>query len=182
MHVALVARGAGLAISYDPNWRPTLWADPAEARGRIWEAMALADFVHCAEEEWEFITGTADLETGARKILDAGPQLVVVTRGERGCYFDDGASRGEVEGFGVEVVDPLGAGDAFVAAMLSQLIYAARGRRLAEEQLRSVMAYANAAGALACTRRGVIPALPTAAELDVFIESVEGERSSHPTA
>ncbi len=182
MHAVLVARGAGLAISYDPNWRPTLWADPVEARGRIWEGMALADFVHCAEEEWEFITGTADLEAGARKILDAGPQLVVVTLGERGCYFEDGEARGEVEGFRVDVVDPLGAGDAFVAAMLSQLIYGARARRLTEEQLRDVMTYANAAGALTCTRRGVIPALPTAAEVDEFIESVRGEGESHPTA
>jgi fructokinase len=174
IHAALLARRAGLMISYDPNWRPTLWADPLEARGRIWEAMALADIVHCAEEEWEFITGTGHLRTGARKILDAGPRLVVVTLGERGCYFDDGEARGEVKGFGVEVVDPLGAGDAFVAAMLSQLMYAAKEHRLAEEQLRDVMTYANAAGALACTRRGVIPALPTATELGEFLAARKG--------
>ncbi len=174
VHAALLARRAGLTVSYDPNWRPTLWDDPREARGRIWEAMALAHIVHCAEEEWEFITGTPDLEVGAQKILDAGPRLVVVTLGERGCYFDNGEARGEVSGYRVEVVDALGAGDAFVAGMLSQLMYAARDRRLAEEQLREVMAYGNAAGALACTRRGVIPSLPTAVELDEFLESRKG--------
>lgn len=171
MHAALIARGAGLLVSYDPNWRPSLWNDPREANGRIWEAMALADVVHCAEEEWEFITGASDLPAGARRILQAGPQLVVVTRGERGCYFDDGLSRGEVAGFEVDVVDPLGAGDAFVAAMISQVMYARKKVKLSEGQLREIMTYANAAGALACTRRGVIPALPTADQLEQFLSA-----------
>ncbi len=169
MHAALIARRAGLLVSYDPNWRPSLWSDPREANGRIWEAMALADVVHCAEEEWEFLTGTADLTEGARRILQAGPLLVVVTLGARGCYFDDGITRGEAPGFAVEVVDPLGAGDAFVAAMLSQVMYAPKGAKLSEAQLREIMTYANAAGALTCMRSGVIPALPTADELERFL-------------
>jgi fructokinase len=171
IHAALIARQAGVLVSYDPNWRPTLWADRAEARGRLWEAMPLAHVVHCAEEEWEFITGTSDLEAGARTILQAGPHLVVVTLGEHGCYYDDGESRGRVPGFRVEVLDPLGAGDAFVAAMLSQLMYAPRGQQLPEAGLREIMTYANAAGALTCTRRGVIPALPTAEQLEQFLGS-----------
>jgi len=171
LHAALLARQAGLLVSYDPNWRPTLWHDQLEANGRIWEAMPLAHVVHCAEEEWQFITGTTDLEAGAGKILQAGPSLVVVTRGEHGCYYDNGESRGQVPGFRIEVLDPLGAGDAFVAAMLSQLIYAPSPQKLDDEQLREIMTYANAAGALTCTRRGVIPALPTATQLQAFLAS-----------
>ena len=169
IHAAVLARRAGLLVSYDPNWRPTLWEDEWEAKGRIWEAMGFADIVHCAEEEWEFITGETDLTAGARKILDAGPGLVVVTRGDNGCYFDNGEVRGELAAFPVEVVDPLGAGDAFVAGMLSQFTYAPRIRELTREQLERVMRYANAAGALACTRIGVVPALPTARELEQFL-------------
>jgi len=169
LHAALMARRAGLLVSYDPNWRPTLWGDAREANGLIWEAMAFADIVHCAEEEWEFITGFADLEAGAQRILGAGPGLVVVTLGERGCYYDDGTSRGMVAGFGVEVVDPLGAGDAFVAAMVSHLMYAPKGAKLTDAQLREIMTFANAAGALTCTRLGVIPALPTPSEIDGFL-------------
>ncbi len=171
IHAAVLARRAGLLVSYDPNWRPTLWEDDWEGKGRIWEAMEFADIVHCAEEEWEFVTGSNDLAMGARKIRDAGPQLIVVTRGEKGCYFDNGEVRGEVTAFPVGVVDPLGAGDAFVAGMLSQLIYASKGQQLTQEQLERVMRYANAAGALACTRMGVIPALPTAAQLEEFLEA-----------
>jgi len=176
LHAVLLARQAGLLVSYDPNWRPTLWDDAREANGRIWEGMSLAHVVHCAEEEWQFITGTSDLETGAGKILRAGPALVVVTRGELGCYYDDGQSRGEVSGFEVEALDPLGAGDAFVAAMLSQLMYAPRDETLTDVQLREIMTYANAAGALTCTRRGVIPSLPTASQLEAFLRSAGHSR------
>jgi fructokinase len=169
MHAAEAAREAGLLISYDPNWRPTLWEEPVAARGQIWVPMSLADVLHCSDEEWEFITGGSDLEAGAARILATGPDLVVVTRGDQGCYYDDGASRGEVPGFAVEVVDPLGAGDAFVAAMLSQLMEEPRPLRLSDGRLREVMTFANAAGALACTRRGVIPALPTREEIAAFL-------------
>jgi fructokinase len=174
LHSALMARNAGLLVSYDPNWRPTLWDDARQANGLIWEGMALADVVHCAEEEWEFITGAPGLEAGAGKILAIGPRLVVVTLGERGCYYDDGDHRGQAPGFAVDVVDPLGAGDAFVAALLSHLVYAPKQAKLSDEQLGEIMQYANAAGALACTKRGVIPALPRPPELEAFLESRAG--------
>ena len=176
MHGARVAREAGLLVSYDPNWRPGLWSDHVEARGLIWEGMELATVVHCAQEEWEFITGTQDLEEGAARIRGTGASLVVVTQGAGGCYWDNGRSRGHTAGFRVEVVDPLGAGDGFVAAMLSQLMgegVPAAGEP-GEERLGAVMRYANAAGALTCTKRGVIPALPTAAEVEGFLRRQAG--------
>jgi len=169
LHAARLARQAGLLVSYDPNWRPSLWSDHREARGLIWEAMSLATVVHCAQEEWEFLTGTDDLEQGAARIRQCGVTLVVVTQGEAGCYWDDGQSRGQVPGFRVEVVDPLGAGDAFVAAMLSRVLGEALPLSLPEERLRDLLTYANAAGALTCARRGVIPALPTAQRIEGFL-------------
>jgi fructokinase len=171
LHAAAAAKKADLLVSYDPNWRPSLWDDPMEARGIIWQAMPLAHVVHCAFEEWEFVTGTADLEAGARKVFEAGPRLVVVTQGELGCYFDDGTHRGQQPGFAVDVVDPLGAGDAFVAAMLSRLMGMSSGQPRSREGLCETMVYANAAGALTCMKRGVIPALPTAEEVAAFLST-----------
>ena len=174
-HAARVAREAGLLISYDPNWRPTLWSDQAEARQLIWEAMPLADIVHCAEEEWEYVTGTADLVAGAARVLSEGVKLVVVTQGERGCYYDTGAARGQVNGYAVEVVDPTGAGDAFVAALLAQLLRSPiPAPEMGENHLREIMGYANAAGALTCTRAGAIPSLPRAGEVEAFLSRPPG--------
>jgi len=169
LKAASLARDAGLFVSYDPNVRLMLWDDEGEARYWIWQAMPLAKVAKLAEEEWEFVVGTSDLREGAKRILNVGPKLVVVTRGEQGCYFDDGDSYGHVPAFPVKVVDPLGAGDGFVAAMLSMLKDEGLDRRLKPHRLREIMTYANAAGALTTQKVGVIPALPTRPEVFEFI-------------
>jgi len=163
-----IAQAHELHISYDPNLRPMLWDSPAEARRWIWKAMPAAEVVKLAEEEWEFVTGAADLEAGSKKILDAGPRLVVVTRGDQGCYYDNGKARGYLPGFQVEVVDPLGAGDGFVAAMLTALLEADDIGALSAADLDDLLTMANAAGALTTLRAGVIPALPTHEEIRAF--------------
>lgn len=167
------AKDGGAILSYDPNLRLVLWDSPADAKRWIWEAMPYADVAKLAEEEWEFVTDTSDLQRGSERILEIGVNLVVVTRGEHGCYFNDGYNQGYVDGFQTDVVDPLGAGDGFVAAMLAKLMQtvdAARDPlRLDEDQLRSIMTFANAAGALSTQRVGCIPALPTASEIEDFL-------------
>jgi fructokinase len=169
MRAIQIARKNGLLMSYDPNLRLSLWDSAEEAKRRIWEVMPHAQMVKCAEEEWEFITDTKDFEEGAAEILDKGPSLVVVTRGADGCYFDNGTARGEAPSFKVEVADTLGAGDGFVAGMLSKLMKCPTLSGLKENELRDIMTYANACGALTCTKVGVIPALPTAGEVEGFL-------------
>lgn len=169
LHAARTARKAGLWVSYDPNWRPSLWDDHEAAQRWIWEALSLAHIVKVAEEEWEFVTGTPDPAEGCRKILAAGPQLVVITRGERGCAFDNGLIAGEVPAFPMEVKDPLGAGDGFVAALLRQLLTEKDLTNISAQRLREILLYANAAGALTTQRIGVIPALPIPAEIETFL-------------
>ena len=96
-------------------------------------------------------------------------ELLVVTLGERGCYYTNGITEGFVDGFIVDVVDTLGAGDAFVAAMLIQLIQHTDLLSLKKVQLDTIMRYANAAGASATQKVGVIPALPTPSEIENFL-------------
>ena len=131
--------------------------------------MPHADVVKISEEEWEFVTGDIELEQGVERILGLGVKLLVVTLGERGCYYTNGNVEGSVNGFAVEVVDTLGAGDAFVAAMLTQLMTHADIESLEKDKLDAIMRYANAAGALATQKVGVIPALPTHSEIEQFL-------------
>ena len=163
-----IAQANGICISYDPNLRLMLWDSPSEAKKWIWKAMPAADVVKLAEEEWEFITGTADLDAGSEKIMKAGPKLVVVTRGEQGCYYDNGNSRGYLPGFLVEPLDPLGAGDGFVAAMLAGLLDVKDYAAMSADDLDDLLTRANAAGALTTQRAGVIPALPTHDQIKAF--------------
>ena len=122
-----------------------------------------------SDEEWEFVTGDADFEQGIERILGLGVKLLVVTLGERGCYYTNGFANGFVDGFTVDVVDTLGAGDAFVAAMLAQLRQYMDLTALEQKQLDPIMRYANAAGALATQKVGVIPSLPTPSEIESFL-------------
>ncbi len=176
IHAVSVARNAGAFVSYDPNLRLGLWDSPEEAKQWIWHVMGRAHLAKLAEEEWQFITGTDSLEEGSKRLFDKGVELVVVTRGEKGCYFDNSRYRGHVEGLRVDTVDALGAGDGFVAAMLSRFIRSTDGplktlRALDEAGLRDIMQYANVAGALTTTKIGVIPALPTEQEIAVKMKA-----------
>ncbi|RKU17356.1 carbohydrate kinase [Candidatus Poribacteria bacterium] len=163
------AKDAGAFISYDPNLRLMLWGNADDAKHWIWEVMPYADVVKISEEEWEFITGDVELANGIKRILGLGVKLLVVTLGGRGCYYTNGNADGYVDGFAVEVVDTLGAGDAFVAAMLTQLMTHANLVSLENDQFDSIMRYANAAGALATQIVGVIPALPTHSDIEQFL-------------
>ena len=169
LHAIRSAKAGGARLSYDPNLRLTLWDDADNAKRWIWEVMPYADVVKISEEEWEFITGDADLNQGIERILGLGVQLLVVTLGERGCYYTNGNEAGFVDAFIVNVLDTLGAGDAFVAAMLSQLMPHPDMTALEKVQLDAIMRYANAAGALATQKVGVIPSLPTHTEIENFL-------------
>ena len=164
------AKTGGALLSYDANLRLMLWDDADDAKRWIWEVMPYADVVKISEEEWEFIMGDVSFATGAKRILEQqGASLVVITLGEKGGYYTNGSAEGAVDGFAAKVVDTLGAGDAFVAAMLSQLLQHENLHSLDTSQLNAIMRYANAAGALATQKVGVIPALPTAAEIEAFL-------------
>ena len=162
------AKDTGAFISYDPNLRLMLWDNPDEAKRWMWEVMPYANIVKIADEEWEFIMETPSLQDGSARLLEIGIDLVVVTRGEHGCYYNNGLNQGYVDGFGVDVIDPLGAGDGFVAAMLSRLLPLSE-LVLDDNQLQAIMRYANAAGALTTQKVGVIPALPTGSEIEDFM-------------
>jgi len=169
-HALTLAKEAGALISYDPNWRPFLWRGPDHAQQGILEGLAYADLVKVNETELEFITGHADFDAGSRWLLSQGVRLVVVTRGAEGSYFNDGRARGFVSAFRVETVDATGCGDGFVAGLLAGLLE--RGcnlEGLTGADLRAVLRFANAVGALTATRKGVIPALPTREAVEAFL-------------
>jgi len=167
------AAQVGALISYDPNYRPRLWADEWIARERIWEGFAGTHLAKISTEEWELITGTEDFEEGARAVLGAGVDLVVRSEGDRGASFAARDGSGHVEPFQVRVVEPTGAGDGFCASLIVDLLEhwreGVRPGRLPTAELHRIVRRANAAGALACTKVGAIPSLPTSEELDAFV-------------
>jgi ribokinase len=112
------------------------------------------------EQEFALMTGTDDLETGAKELLSMGPKAVVVTLGSRGARVVTPSDSYLVPTPKVKALDTTGAGDAFNGALAVAL---SEG-----EPLRHAVAFANYAGALTVTRREVIPALPSRAEVEEF--------------
>ncbi|MCG3212295.1 MAG: Fructokinase [Anaerolineae bacterium] len=165
-----LAREAGALVSFDVNYRPALWPSPAEAAGVMRTMLPRADLVKVNDAELELLTGSRDLAAGSQKLLDSGPALVVVTLGPAGSYFYAAGGGAHVPGFAVPTVDGVGCGDAFTAGLLTQLIAGGDWRaRLEPSILSRILRYANAVGALTATKQGVIPALPTAADVATFL-------------
>ncbi|MBI1944450.1 MAG: carbohydrate kinase [Deltaproteobacteria bacterium] len=165
------ARKAGAWVSYDPNLREPLWPDLDTARVTILSAMPLADVVKVSDGELRFLTGLDD-DAGAAALLSKGPALLVVTRGARGCsIYRGGHAPVHVDAPTVRVVDTTGAGDAFVAAFLDALVRSGEDEvaALSTPLLVGAARLGNAAGALATTRYGAIPALPTREEIDELL-------------
>jgi len=156
------AKENGVLVSIDPNLRKPLWRDLMQAREAIRTLLSYADVVKLSEEELAFLTGTDDLAAGSLMIYeDFQIPLIFVTLGGRGCYYRAGQAAGHVSGYDATVVDTTGAGDAFTGAMLYQILL--KGRRpsdIDETELRGMIAFANAAGAVAVAKRGAIPAMP----------------------
>ena len=162
------AKTVGALVSYDPNYRDALWESEAEAVKRMTEPMPFADILKVSDEELFLLTGSRDLRMGSLELASMGPKLVLVTLGARGAFYRFGIYSGVVPGVSVTVADTNGAGDAFLGALLCRL--AQRGKEplkdLSAAELEEIVAFANRAAALTCSRPGAIPALPTADEAE----------------
>lgn len=161
------AKEQGLLISYDPNFRPTLWKSKETARERIVSMLQYADLLKVSEEEMELITGTGDLEKGSAALYDRGINAVLVTLGPQGCYYRYRGGFGRLPACQVKAVDTTGAGDAFVGGVLYWLSGLSKREidRLSQEEFERILAFSNAMGALAATRKGAITAMPSLDEV-----------------
>jgi len=165
-------RRKGCLIAFDPNLRLALWKSREEARRNIVKAIRLSHVLRMNDEEAAFLSGTEEIETAAAAFISMGPELVVVTRGEKGCYFRTAQHSGYMKGFRVKNADTTGCGDGFYAALLHGLVCSGKSiAGLTLSDLASNCRTANAAGALTAAKHGAIPALPDAALLKKFVKT-----------
>ncbi|MER7802380.1 5-dehydro-2-deoxygluconokinase [Streptomyces parvulus] len=156
---ALAHRAKADTTVFDLDWRPMFWSDPDQARPHYAEALRHATVAVGNLEECEVATGVREPRACAEALLAAGVELAVVKQGPKGvlAVHRDGRAA-EVEPVPVEVVNGLGAGDAFGGALCHGL--------LSGWELERIMRYANAAGALVASRLACSSAMPTGAEVD----------------
>jgi len=174
------ARANSIPVSFDLNYREQLWAPPEAAR--VFERMVRStDIFKLGHDEAEAIWRKGwTAEEYARNFQDMNAGLVVVTRGMEGAVAFDGMNLLRHEGFRIQVVDPVGAGDAFVAGLLGGILELTPLKRLLSMDAReraSILAHAlkvaNVCGALTCTRRGDTAAMPSMKEVQAFLNANE---------
>jgi fructokinase len=157
-------------VTYDPNIRPALVGDHDEAVA-MFEAFAeAAHVVKLSDEDAAWLYPDRELDAVLSGVLGLGPELAVATRGADGAVLMSRGARVDVPAVRVDVVDTIGAGDAFMSALIARLAdagVAADPERIAaldEQGLRGIGGTAVRAAALTVARAGARP--PTRAELD----------------
>ncbi len=163
---ALVGRvGDDVLVAVDPNCRPTAIHDRAAYRGRLDRVLARADVMKASEEDLEWLEPGADPVDAARTLLAADRSVALVTLGGDGALVVTADDVIEVTAPPVEVVDTIGAGDAFMGGFLARWGERGLGREdLARlDELTEAAAFGCRVAAITCSRAGADP--PRAAEL-----------------
>jgi 5-dehydro-2-deoxygluconokinase len=153
--LAALATHQGTTI-FDLDWRPTLWEQADEYGGLAREATGHADIVIGNEEEVEAAAGEPSV------LLELGVRTLVLKRGERGALLFHEGDEVDVPGHPVEVVNGLGAGDAFVAAFVQSLH--------ADLPLDEAVRRGSVAGAIVASQLACSEAMPTLEELEAELE------------
>lgn len=164
LYAAKTARENGCLVSYDPNYRASLWHSREEAVAQMKAALPLCDILKISDEELPLLTGTTDPAEGSRQLSALGIRLIFVTLGAEGAFFRMGEQTGSVPGIRVQVGDTNGAGDTFFGAALSLLVKEDLDK-LTLERLTQIAAFANKAASITTSRHGAIPAMPTLEEV-----------------
>lgn len=168
------AKEAHCVISYDPNYRASLWKNEETAITQMRSMLKYADLVKISEEETKLMTGEFEYEKAAEVLLRQGVKIVVVTLGKLGAYVRTLDGGQIVKGFQNKAVDATGAGDAFWGGFLYQF---SRCGKLPEEVTVSEAAafadFGNAVASVCVERHGAIPAMPT---MEQVTEKMKEER------
>ncbi|MGF1689406.1 5-dehydro-2-deoxygluconokinase [Photobacterium japonica] len=174
------ARKHGVKTAIDIDYRPVLWGlttlgdgetrfiESQQVTEQLQEVMGLFDLIVGTEEEFHIAGGSTDTIEALRAVRAVSQAEFVCKRGPLGCSVFTGAIPDDldegitVSGVRVDVLNVLGAGDAFMSGLL-------RGY-LSDEGWEQACTYANACGALVVSRHGCAPAMPSKAELDDYLQ------------
>ncbi len=177
-------------ISFDPNCRPSIITDVDYARRQAEKFAALADIVKASDEDLEWLYPGVDPLDSARRWLtlggSEGPAMVVVTRGAEGPWGVNAAGVAHLAAPRVRVADTVGAGDSFMAALLSGVVdlglagaqHRKALRELSAGTLRELLTHAAAAAAVTVSRAGANP--PNRAELTRMEQAPREESTLTP--
>lgn len=161
-HAALAARARAEHTVLDLDYRPMFWADPSDARAELEKVLGQVTVAVGNREECEVAVGETEPHRAADALLERGVTLAIVKQGPKGVLAKTRDETVEVPTHRVQVVNGLGAGDAFGGALCHGL--------LEGWGLERILTFANVAGAIVASRRECSTAMPTTAEVEQALE------------
>lgn len=165
-----IARDAGAVISYDPNYRASLWPSREAAEEQMRRLARQADLIKLSDEETELLTGERGPRQAALALRRQGAACVAVTLGPEGALVAAGDGVVHVPGFAVTAVDTTGAGDAFWGGFLHRfLTLNVHPLELTADRAADCARWGNAVAACCIRKRGAIPAMPSLREAEQML-------------
>ena len=166
------AKAAGAMISFDPNYRASLWESQEAAVKNMINVIPHADFLKVSDEESYLITGEKDYDKASGILLQMGPSIVAITLGEHGVFLASRENSEKIAAFQVTAIDTTGAGDSFWGGFLSCFLEMKKGyQEMLWDDWKKCAVFGNAVAGLCVQKRGGIPAIPWREEVNTFIRN-----------
>jgi fructokinase len=183
--LAMIEDAAGsTTISFDPNCRPNLVRHKVRYVDQMNAFAAVANIVRMSDVDFEFLYGGSDCGERAKSLIAAGASLVVVTRGIKGAQaWHREAGLVEVQAPAIDVVDTIGAGDSFQAALLFALRAIGRIKtsalaQMTSGELRRALSFASMCAAFTCGHAGADP--PRQSDVGPALADLFSDASNDP--
>jgi len=170
----ITAKSTGAVVTYDPNYRAPLWESDEHACDQIRSILPIVDIIKLSEDDMPYAAGIDEADTAVQVLRNEGVPLIIITLGARGAIVATRDDSRVIPAYPTAVVDSTGAGDAFFGGFIAAFIKAQKG--VQDVTIDDMAAFAKrgaATAAISLARRGGMPAMPTAAEVEEFIAAHE---------
>ncbi len=158
-----------VAISFDPNIRPSLIRNRKKYLGMFYNISAIVDILKLSDDDLTYITGSEDVKESIRNIPHKIGSLILVTLGKNGAI---GYYKGQFvhsPAFKIRIKDTTGCGDAFMSAIIYKLLSSGGFDVLSIDKLKEMLTFADAVAAIVGTRYGASNAMPRISEVNKFL-------------
>ena len=169
-YAAELAKESGCIVTFDPNLRPPLWKDLNRAKDEIFYGMSKCDVMKISDNEVEFLFGTTDYDKGAALIEEKYhiPLLCITQGGEGSNVYYEGRKVFAAPFLNAATIETTGVGDTFCASVINFVLENGL-TGLTDDQLLSMLTFANAAASLVTTRKGALRVMPSRQEVFDYI-------------
>lgn len=171
------AKEAGCVMSYDPNYRDSLWPNAEAAAEQMRSIVKYMDLIKISAEECPLMTDLDDPQAASAALLDQGASVVVVTLDADGAFVSTKDGSLMVPSFRVEAVDTTGAGDSFWGGFLTAFVESGlKPEQVSIDRAASFARFGNAVASLCVRNRGAIPAMPERNDVEEVLATREDQR------